>query len=469
MTSMASGKDFGSAKRKILTEGLDFSKTRTNSDLNRAEVTFPGGSLALFHIPGNTNTAKTTEKRKNPILMKTKIRNSMCGLFLISLLLACFALLPRVQAAPDPAAIPGGNTRDGAGSLAHRTTGQFNTAFGTNALFTLTTGSNNAAQGNSALFTNNGNGNVAVGNAALRFNTDGFQNTAVGGNALNSNVHGPRNAALGYSALRSNTGTDNTAVGWQALVSNLGGEVNTAVGVNALASSETANANTALGWQALFQAIGSDNIALGAGAGSNLTDGNNNIEIGNDGNAGDSATIRIGVNSGTGLQTATYIAGIYGRNVSAATDTPVIIDSSGKLGTMTSSQRFKKDIKPMDQASDAILRLKPVTFHYKSDPSGFPRFGLVAEDVAEVSPDLIVRDADGQILTVRYEAVNAMLLNEFLKEHRKNEEQEKTIAELKSGMTALIATVKEQAAQIQKVSAQIEVTKPAPQVVDNTP
>jgi uncharacterized coiled-coil protein SlyX len=399
--------------------------------------------------------------------MKTKIRNSICGLFLIPLLLACFALLPRVEAAPDPAAPPGANTRDGAGAMAHVNTGNFNTAFGTNALNTLTSGNNNAAQGNSALFSNNGNANVAIGNLALRLNTDGFQNTAVGGNALNLNVHGPRNSALGYSALRSNTGTDNTAVGWQALVSNLGGEVNTAVGVNALASSETANANTALGWQALFQAIGSDNIALGAGAGSNLTDGNNNIEIGNDGNAGDSATIRIGVNSGTGLQTATYIAGIYGRNVSAATDTPVIIDSSGKLGTATSSQRFKKDIKPMDQASDAILRLKPVTFHYKSDPSGFPRFGLVAEDVAEVSPDLIVRDADGQILTVRYEAVNAMLLNEFLKEHR-------TVEELKFAAAKQEATIAKQQKQIealttglQKVSDQLELSEPAPRTVVN--
>ena len=121
----------------------------------------------------------------------------------------------------------------------------------------------------------------------------------------------------------------------------------------------------------------------------------------------------------------------------------------------------------MDKASEAILALKPVTFHYKSDNANRPEFGLVAEEVAEVNRDLVVRDENGEIYTVRYDAVNAMLLNEFLKEHRKNEEQEKTIAELKSGMTALAATVKEQASQIQKVSAQLEASIPAPQVVNN--
>ena len=144
-----------------------------------------------------------------------------------------------------------------------------------------------------------------------------------------------------------------------------------------------------------------------------------------------------------------------------------IVDGNGQLGTFPSATRFKKEIKPMDTASEVILGLRPVTFHYKNDKTDTPQFGLIAEEVANVNPDLVLRDKDGEIYTVRYEAVNAMLLNEFLKEHRKNEEQAKTIAELKSGMTALAATVKEQVAQIQKVSAQLEASKPAPQVVNN--
>ena len=144
---------------------------------------------------------------------------------------------------------------------------------------------------------------------------------------------------------------------------------------------------------------------------------------------------------------------------------PVLIDTVGQLGTASSSRRFKNQIKPMDSASESILALKPVTFHYNSDNTNTPQFGLIAEEVAEMNPDLVVRDEKGEIYTVRYDAVNAMVLNEFLKAHRKVEEQGKTIVELKSGMTALAATVKEQAAQIQKVSAQIEVSKPTPQTV----
>jgi hypothetical protein len=183
-------------------------------------------------------------------------------------------------------------------------------------------------------------------------------------------------------------------------------------------------------------------------------------------------TIRIGnvvfwtdiYGFGHPAHTTTYVAGISGT---AVVGDAVVVDSNGQLGTVASASRFKKEIKPTDKASEGILDLKPVTFLYKSDSKGTPQFGLIAEEVAEVNPDLVVRDRDGEIYSVRYEAVNAMLLNEFLKEHRKNEEQEKTIAELKSGMTVLAATVKEQAAQIQKVSAQLESSKPAPQVVNN--
>ena len=202
---------------------------------------------------------------------------------------------------------------------------------------------------------------------------------------------------------------------------------------------------------------------MGAEAGANLTTGDNNIDIGNPGVRDESNTIRVGTQ---GTQTKTFIAGISDAAIGGM---EVRVNQNGRLGTAPSSKRFKEGIKPMDKASGVLLALRPVTFHYKPeiDPEGIPQFGLVAEEVEKVNPDLVVRDKEGKPYTVRYDQVNAMLLNEFLKEHRKNEEQEKTIAELKSGMTALAATVKEQAAQIQKVSAQLEASKNAPQVVNN--
>jgi len=189
--------------------------------------------------------------------------------------------------------------------------------------------------------------------------------------------------------------------------------------------------------------------------------GSHNIYIGDFGVTTESSTIRIGTSN---VQDAAFIAGI---SLTPVVGDAVVVDANGQLGTATSSARFKNDIKPMDKASESILTLKPVTFRYKSDSKGTPQFGLIAEEVAKVNPDLVVRDRNGEIYSVRYEAVNAMLLNEFLKEHRKNEEQQATIAQLKSGMEALTATVKEQAAQIQKVHAQLEASKPAPRVVNN--
>ena len=180
---------------------------------------------------------------------------------------------------------------------------------------------------------------------------------------------------------------------------------------------------------------------------------------------GESNTIRIGGDVfGYGPQTAAFIAGISGT---AVVGDAVVVDGNGQLGTVASSARFKKNIKPMDKTSEAILALKPVSFQYRSDSKGTPQFGLIAEEVAKVNSDLVVRNRNGEIYSVRYDQVNAMLLNEFLKEHRKNEEQQATIAQLKSGIEALTATVKEQAAQIQKVSAQLELSKSGPQTVLN--
>ena len=270
---------------------------------------------------------------------------------------------------------------------------------------------------------------------------------------------------------------NNTADGAQALNNNTTGVNNAGFGANALFSNTAGNNNTANGRAALLHnTTGSSNIALGINAGNNLTTGNNNIDIGNSGVAGESATTRIGR---TGTQTRTFIAGVSGVAVAGST---VVVNASGQLGVAASSERFKDAIKPMDKASEAILSLQPVTFRYKHelDPEGIPQFGLVAEQVEKVNPDLVARDADGTVNTVRYEAVNAMLLNEFLKEHRKVEaqgcklrEHEGTIGQLKSTvaqqqrrMEVLTATLKEQAAQIQKVSAQVEASK-APQVVGN--
>jgi trimeric autotransporter adhesin len=366
------------------------------------------------------------------------------------------------------------NTAAGAGALLSNTTGVDNAAVGTFSLFSNTTGSFNTASGSQALLGNTtGTENTANGTFALNFNTDGSfntaigafalanntgsENTAVGVNALFSNTAGG-NTAIGANALRLNTtGFQNTAMGDGALQSNTDGTFNTAIGEGAL-TLNTGDGNTACGNVALFNNTGSNNTALGNGAGTNLTTGDNNVDIGYTvgGVAGESNTIRIG-NSDIA---ATFIEGISGATASGGA--AVFVNSNGKLGTSTSSARFKEDIKPMGKASEAILALKPVSFRYKKeiDAQSIPQFGLVAEEVEKVDPDLIIRDREGKPQTVRYEQVNAMLLNEFLKEHRKNEEQEVTIARLQNQIEALTAG-------LQKVSAQLEVSKLPQQIVNN--
>jgi hypothetical protein len=311
-----------------------------------------------------------------------------------------------------------------------------------------------------------GNVNTATGWQAL-FNNTGDANTATAAFALWSNTTGEGNAANGHLALYSNTtGSGNTANGADALYSSTTGDSNTANGINALINNTTGSGNTANGVDALYSnTTGSNNVALGNSAGGFLTTGDNNIVIVNDGVAGESNHIRIG---SVGTHTSTFIAGISGAVVAGAA---VKVNANGQLGVAASSERFKAEIKPMDKASEAILALKPVTFRYKKelDPKGSPQFGLVAEQVAKVNPALVDRDGKGEIYTVRYEAVNAMLLNEFLKEHRTVQELEATVAQQQQEIQALTASLKEQASQIQKVSAQLEVSKPAPQMVINNP
>jgi hypothetical protein len=253
--------------------------------------------------------------------------------------------------------------------------------------------------------------------------------------------------------MRSSTtqpAASNTAIGGNALLSNHIGNRNTAIGVDALSFNTKGNNNTAIGVDALFNNTrGANNIALGANAG-NLTTGNDNIDIGNAGVAGEAKTIRIGA-----TQTTTFIAGISGTTVAGGVG--VIVDANGQLGTVVSSVHFKQNIKPMSKDSEAILALKPVTFRYKHelDPDGIPQFGLVAEDVEKVNRDLVARDDEGKPYAVRYEAVNAMLLNEFLKEHRKVEQLEEQVAALTAGL--------------QKVSAQLELSRRAQQTMINNP
>jgi hypothetical protein len=235
----------------------------------------------------------------------------------------------------------------------------------------------------------------------------------------------------------------NTATGINALSKNTAATDNTATGGSALFTNTTGSFNTADGFQALYNnSTGSYNIAVGRNAGVKLTTGNNNIEIGNIGGPAEAGTIRIGT---TGTQTATYIAGIRGTTTSNANAVPVVSDSAGQLGTISSSRRFKEDVKPMRNSSDSILALEPVTFRYKTDTQGTPQFGLIAEEVAKVNPDLVVHDGNGEIYSVRCDAVNAMLLNEFLKERHRAEEQRKQFetkfAQQQKQIEALTATV----------------------------
>ena len=395
------------------------------------------------------------------------------GFLLIPLALACFALLSRAQAATLellPAPAPDGfytgfDTAEGLNALHNVNTavGVFNTALGFAALKLDTTGAHNTAVGGQALLNNNGSFNTAVGENALVKNTTGSQNMALGQGALANNKTGGVNTAMGYQALNANT-----------TINGQSGNANVAVGTQALFFNTTGFSNTAIGYLALYgNTTGINNIALGVEAGDQIS-GSSNIDIGNEGVTGDDHTIRIGGPIGVSdPQTATYIAGIY--NESAVGGSAVFVTSNGKLGTITavSSQRFKDEIKPMDKASEAILALKTVTFRYKKelDPDGIPQFGLVAEDVAKVNPALIIRDKEGKPYTVRYEAVNAMLLNEFLKEHRTVQEQKATIAQLKQDFQSRLAEQRKQiealAAGLQKVSAQVEMSKPAPQTTAN--
>jgi trimeric autotransporter adhesin len=428
----------------------------------------------------------------NPL---TQSKNTTILPLLVALTLGCVALSPQARAVCQEGCLTNNNTVLGEDALLNNTSGNENTAIGFEALFSNTEGFANTAIGSEALFNNTGGlestaigfnalfsnirgeFNTATGTFALYSNTFGDRNTANGSSALSGNSTGSDNTATGFDALLNttghqntatgsfamggffgSTGSSNTATGYQALLENTTGNDNTATGAHALYFNHTGDNNTAIGFRALFEnTTGENNIGLGRFAGQNLTTGDNNIDIGNRGLSGESNTIRIGT---TRTHEATFIAGISGATV--PTGVAVIVDADGHLGTTTSSARFKEAIRAMDKSSEVILALKPVSFHYKKeiDPDGIPQFGLVAEEVEKVNPDLVARDPDGKAYTVRYEVVNAMLLNEFLKEHQRNEAQQKQIE-------ALTAIVKEQAAQIQQVNARLATIQPVPRLVSN--
>jgi uncharacterized coiled-coil protein SlyX len=442
---------------------------------------------------------------------------------LITLALLCFALVQNTQAVSPPpdGGYPGGNTAEGQNALFSLTTGTSNTANGYEALKANTTGINNTAIGAQALVNNTGHDNTANGYQALFKNTTGNWNIAIGSDALHENTTRHGNTAIGFQALFNNTGASwNTANGFQALFKNTTGDLNTAIGGEALFSNTTGDRNTVLGFQALRgnttgdlntaigevalqqNTIGSSNSAFGKSALYQNTTGNFNTASGAQAlqnNTTGHFNVALGAGAGSGVITADdvicigravaganvggtcFIGNIRGVTTQNANALPVLIDGAGQLGTTSSSKRFKHDIKPIGKASEGILALEPVTFHYKSDSANIPQFGLIAEEVEKVDPDLVVRDGNGEIYTVRYDAVNAMLLNEFLKEHRKVEQQQATITELKStvaqqqkGFESKLAKQEEQiealTAGLQKVSAQLAAASPsrggtAPQIV----
>jgi trimeric autotransporter adhesin len=355
----------------------------------------------------------------------------------------------------------GYNTATGFQALFSNTSAENNTAVGADALLS-NTGPNNTAVGSGALFSNQGDPasglgafNNAVGANSLFFNVDGNSNNALGESALLSNITASDNTAVGDVALANNDSTGagdgsfNTAVGAGALFSNVDGNSNNAVGVNALGSNTIGVYNNAIGFEALANNInGSSNVAIGDSAGLNVTSASNVICIG--------ASV-----AGANVSNSCYVGSIFGQTSSGGA--AVLINFDGKLGTVVSSQRFKKEIRAMDKTSEALFALKPVTFRYKQeiDEAGTQQFGLVAEDVEKVNPDLVVRDKDGKPYSVRYEQVNAMLLNEFLKEHR-------TVQELKATVAQQAKQIETLSAGLEKVSAKLQVGESAPQTVRNS-
>ena len=304
------------------------------------------------------------------------------------------------------------NTANGSGALYSNTTGTYNTATGHSALYYNTDGFHNVATGVQTLYRNTtGTHNVATGSGALFNNTTGVGNVASGAAALFDNTTGDFNTGNGNSALnRNSTGNNNTAHGSEALYFNTTGNLNTASGFQALQNNIDGASNTAIGAKALKKALGTKNIGIGYQAGVTLQTGNNNIYIGNQGAGDEFQSIRIGT-----AQEQTFIAGI---NTAGVSGTAVVVDANGQLGITLSSARYKQDIAPMGTRSEKVLDLRPVTFAYKDDSKGTTHYGLVAEQVATVYPELVTRTATGEVQTVKYQELIPMLLNELQRQRQ---------------------------------------------------
>jgi len=376
--------------------------------------------------------------------------------------LTCLTVASLTISSVATAACVDPNTCYGSFVLDSNTSGTYNSGFGYAALTSNTTGFQNTASGHGALYQNTtGYSNTASGAFALRFNTTGYDNTASGVSALYSNTTGASNTASGASALTSNTtgyynaasgasalfsnttGYENTASGVGALYQNTTGYYNTASGESALNSNTTGNRNTADGAYALVNATGHRNVALGYNAGYAITTGVDNIMIGagQKGKAIDTGVIRIGIDT---FQKKAFIAGIRGVATGLANAVPVVIDANGQLGTISSSRRVKEDIRPMGSASERLLELRPVTFRYKQpneDGSQPVQFGLVAEEVAQVFPELVVYGGDGEPETVSYHLLATLLLNEFQKERSAAQAQATELARLKEQMAAMAVVI----------------------------
>jgi Chaperone of endosialidase len=369
--------------------------------------------------------------------------------FVIATLLAWLGLLPNtgaVSPAPD-GGYPGGNTAEGQNALLSLTSGTYNTGVGLFSLLGNAEGSFNTAIGAGALLANTAHQNTAIGAGALLSNTDGVKNTAHGAFALFNKTAGNSNTASGVGALFNNsTGFNNTAIGYNTLLSNTTAGDNTAIGTTALFSNTTGEFNIAIGSQALRDNVtGDSNTAIGDSAGFNIT-GSGNVCIG------------AGVNGVAGESNITRIRNVYG---SVATERAVYVTSDNRIGTLSSSRRYKEQITPMEKASEAIHSLSPVSFRYRKevDPARSLCFGLIAEEVAEINPNLVTLDCEGKPETVRYEAVNAMLLNEFLKEHQAFVEERRKVEKLEATVSRQQKHIEVLAAGLEKVSNQIELSK----------
>lgn len=432
-----------------------------------------------------------------------KNRNATFAIVLLAL--TCVGVSPDIQAVnpPPDGGYPGYTTAEGTNALQSLTTGEANTALGWYALFTNSQANLNTAVGAGALVLNNaeentatgalalflnttGTSNTASGAAALLYNDTGVENTAVGALALEQNTTGSYNTAAGVLALTSNNADSNSAFGWGALHANTDGTYNTATGTNALGGNTDGRYNTANGYHALYISNGNDNTAVGNEALVANTTGGGNTAIGHEAGAdltgNDNVCIGSAVFGLPGDNSVTRIKNIGSTPQGSGIFVTVESVGGDKLGYQSSSRRYKEEIKPMDTESESLFALTPVSFRYKKemDPQGSRQYGLIAEDVAKVNPDLVINDENGNPATLRFLSIQGMMLNEFLKEHRKVEQQQATIAELKKELQAvsarqqaaiemMTAQLNEQATQIRKVTARIEVKRSATNLAVNKP